>query len=121
MLCSFQHIPSAAVVVFYFFCGLSLRIGALGVGSYTADALLLLPFDWSFDNNVRSLTIVPGYKVTLFDLGSLSGRNITLTQHVNCLSAYNFNDVTSSLIIERGRTHCSTRLSTLAQYISTVH
>jgi hypothetical protein len=79
-------------------------MGALEVGSYTADALQLRQWNRYFDNNVESLTIAPGYQVTLFDLGSLTGRNITLTQDTPCLDSYNFNDYTSSLIIQRGRT-----------------
>jgi hypothetical protein len=102
------------VVAFFYNCNFGALMGALGVGSYTAAALQLLPFIYAFDGNVRSLTIAPGYMVTLFDLGNLSGPNITLTQDVPCLSAYNFNDVTSSLIIELGR--APPHQGTAAQY-----
>jgi Beta/Gamma crystallin len=92
------------VVSFYALCNTKELLGALGVGRYTAAALLLLQFEFPFDNNVQSLTIAPGYKVTLFRDDNFKGQNITLTQSVPCLSAYGFNDDATSLIIEIGGT-----------------
>jgi hypothetical protein len=102
------------VVVFFYLCDYEVLMGTLGVGRYT-KAALLAQFNWLFDNSVDSLTIAPGYKITLFDFGDFTGRSITLTQDVPCLTAYEFIDVTSSLIIELGRTltpHGTIRLST---------
>jgi hypothetical protein len=78
-------------------------IGRLSVGSYTEAELALLSNEsWKYNNNVRSVTITPGYQVTLYDRGDLTGKSITLTRSVRCLSDYSFMDITSSLVIKAG-------------------
>ena len=58
---------------------------------------------WSMDNQVSSLRIPPGTQVTLYDGENFTGNSITLTEDAGCLNAstQNFNDLTSSLVVER--------------------
>jgi hypothetical protein len=77
--------------------------GFLGVGSYTAAALALLP--WQYMNvdgeaYLHSITITPGYQVTLHEQGDFTGQSMTLTKDVRCLDNF-----ASSLVIQKGRTH----------------
>ena len=58
---------------------------------------------WSMDNQLSSLRIPPGTQVTLYDGENFTGNSITLTEDAGCLNAstQNFNDLTSSLVVER--------------------
>jgi hypothetical protein len=55
------------------------------------------------DNSLSSLRISPGTQVTLYDGENFTGNSITLTEDAGCLNAStpNFNDLTSSLVVER--------------------
>jgi Beta/Gamma crystallin len=94
-----------AVILFYYNCDYRDLMASLGVGSYTAAALKLLQMNgFMFANNLRSLTIPPGfsYKVTLYSSDNFLGQSYTFTANVPCLSTYSFNDKTQSLIIAIG-------------------
>jgi hypothetical protein len=95
---------ACSVVAFFYLCNFQTLMGTLGVGRYTAAALQQLSFSRRFDNNVQSLTMIPGYKLTLYDNDNFTGPSITLAQNVPCLNVYGFNDITTSLIIEPGAT-----------------
>ena len=55
------------------------------------------------DNHLSALRISPGTQVTLYDGENFTGNSITLTATTGCLNAptQNFNDLTSSLVVER--------------------
>ena len=58
---------------------------------------------WSMDNQLSSLRIPPGTRVTLYDGENFTGSSITITESAGCLNAptQNFNDMTSSLVVEQ--------------------
>ena len=74
--------------------GLSSR---LNPGSYDTAALGLA------DNALSSVQVPKGLRVTLFENANFQGRTLTLTASAKCLGdpEYNFNDITSSIKVER--------------------
>jgi hypothetical protein len=84
-----------AAVLLYSQCGYVGLLGGLSSGSYKAAALQALGLD-----GMRSLSITPGYKVTLYS-DSLGSSN-TFTSSVPCLDAYGLNGTTSKIIITSG-------------------
>jgi hypothetical protein len=89
------------VINFYYNCDYLNLMASLGVGRYTAAALKLLQFiPYTFANNLRSLTIPPGYIVTLYSSDNFLGQSYDFTTSVPCLNS--FNDKTQSLIITTG-------------------
>src|SRR5262245_50677205 len=53
------------------------------------------------DNDASSIKIKPGFRVTLFDGNNQSGRSLVLTTDNTCFVDENFNDILSSIRIER--------------------
>jgi hypothetical protein len=72
--------------------------GFLGAGSYTAAALELLPWKYIY-MEAYSITITPGYQVTLYEQDNFTGQSMTVTKDVRCLDNF-----ASSLVIQKGRT-----------------
>jgi hypothetical protein len=53
------------------------------------------------DNDASSIRVAAGFKATLFDGANLSGRSVEVRGNTACFVGINFNDVLSSLRIER--------------------
>jgi len=80
--------PQATIYVDCSYKGTSTSIG---VGSYST-----MPNNFPNDQ-LSSLHIPAGYSVTLYADTNFNGKAITLTGDIPCLTAQNFNDITSSL------------------------
>jgi hypothetical protein len=53
------------------------------------------------DNDASSIKIAPGFKVTLFTGNNQTGRSVVVTSSTACFVGLNFNDVLSSMKIEK--------------------
>lgn len=69
----------------------------LGIGSYSLTDLQGLGVT---NDQLSSISIPKGFKVTLYENGDFTGNSVLLTGHTIDLSILNFNDKTSSLLIE---------------------
>ncbi|MFE2862773.1 MULTISPECIES: DUF7594 domain-containing protein [Sphingobacterium] len=69
----------------------------LGIGSYSLTDLQGLGVT---NDQLSSISIPKGFKVTLYENGDFTGDSALLTGHTIDLSILNFNDKTSSLLIE---------------------
>jgi hypothetical protein len=81
-------------------------MASLPPGRYTASQLnsLQLPIPqlmYTFNNNLRSLKVPAGLKVTLYDGDSFQGESRTITGDNPCLVGFLYK--TSSLVIEAGK------------------
>src|SRR5688572_9440430 len=66
----------------------------LTFGSYTKADLAFLNV---YDNDLSSVQVQPGYKVTLYDGDNFTGESLVLIADTSCIS---MNDRVSSLIVE---------------------
>ncbi len=66
----------------------------LTVGTYTLSQLVALGVK---DNDLSSLEVPSGYKVTLYSDDNFAGTSVVLAGNDTCLVAKNFNDLTSSI------------------------
>ncbi len=69
-----------------------------GPGQYTLQNLTSLGIQ---NDQLSSIRIPTGFRVTLYEHGNFSGNSVVLTETTIDLSKYNFNDKTSSLKIEK--------------------
>ncbi len=97
-----QPLPSAgsddSLVTFYTDCNYTGRSASFDVGSYNFSALQQsgLP-----NNSISSIKVPQGYTVTLYDHDFLRGKAGRLQRNDACLANDNFDNITSSLSIER--------------------
>jgi len=70
----------------------------LNAGIYNFDDLTALGV---VNDQLSSISIPKGFKVTLYENGNFTGSSVSLTDHTIDLSKVNFNDKTSSLVIEK--------------------
>ena len=82
---------------FYQHCAFTGWEVPMGLGEYRADDLPAA----LRDNDMSSLRLSPGWKVTLYDGPNLDGASVTLTGEESCLIGRDFNDRASSMKIER--------------------
>ncbi len=68
----------------------------LGPGKYKKDDLKKLGF---VNNDISSIKFLKDGSIRLFTKDNFKGSELTLTNSVNCLVDYNFNDIVSSIII----------------------
>lgn len=71
-------------------------VGNLEVGSYTLSQLQALGIQ---NDDVTSLKVKSGYKVTLYEHDNFGGRSLVKTSDVSSLVNDGFNDITSSVIV----------------------
>lgn len=70
----------------------------LPIGSYNTQALQALGVR---DNDISSIRVPAGYKVTLYNNDNFTGSSIERTQDDGCFVSANFNDVASSIKVEK--------------------
>ncbi|VUD46123.1 Development-specific protein S [Thalassocella blandensis] len=70
----------------------------LSAGSYNTQALVSLGLK---NNDISSIRVPAGYKATLFDGDNFTGNSLVWTEDDSCFVSSNFNDVLSSLRIEK--------------------
>ena len=93
----FSGLTSTGVVTVYKDCNYAGYAVGLNTGTYTLSQLNALGI---LNDDISSLKINSGYKVTLYKDDNFGGRSITLTADDACLVDNNFNDTTSSLKVE---------------------
>ena len=96
---SYENFENLAAT-FYFNCNYEGQSSTLGPGRYDIPQMGI-PND-----SISSIRIPNGLKVTIFEHGGFGGRSLELTGDEACLvnrekDGLNFNDVTSSIIIEK--------------------
>jgi hypothetical protein len=69
----------------------------LPVGSYTLSQLLARGI---LNDDISSLRVQSGYKVTLYQHDNFTGNSITKTSNDSCLVDDGFNDTTTSIVVE---------------------
>ncbi|MDO8342685.1 MAG: carbohydrate-binding protein [Cellvibrio sp.] len=69
----------------------------LGVGTYNLGQLITLGV---INNDISSIQVPSGYKVTLYNDDNFAGSSVVLTGNDTCLVAKNFNDMVSSIRVE---------------------
>ena len=82
---------------FFEHCYYNGRSSSLEVGNYNVDQMVL-PNDF-----ISSVRVPSGLKVTLYEHSNFQGRSVDLTRDTECLAGnpYNFNDMTSSIRIQK--------------------
>lgn len=89
--------PTADVKLFQH-CNYGGYSAVLPVGNYNTQALNALGVK---DNDVSSIRVPAGYKVTLFNNDNFTGNSIERTQDDSCFVSASFNDVASSIRVEK--------------------
>ncbi len=97
--------PSGAAIA-YKDCNYGGYAVGLGQGNYTTSQLNALGI---LNNDISSIKVTAGYKVTLYQDDNFSGASLVLTANDECLVDNSWNDVASSLKVE------STASSTVIQ------
>jgi len=98
---SWGWVRTEPIATFYQACGydgVNYNYQSLSEGKYTASDLAYRGIG---NNQLSSLKVASGYKVTLYDGDNFTGATFTATGDRSCLVDYNFNDLTSSLKVER--------------------
>jgi hypothetical protein len=68
------------------------------------------------NDDLSALRVPPGWKVTLYEHAGFSGRSLVVTTDNRCLVEAGFNDLTSSLRVERlGMTHAKPPISAVGK------
>ena len=84
-------------VIIYADCGYAGKNAKLGIGSWNINTLSA-----TIGNDIMSSIKIPaGYKVTLYEHGNFQGRSIVFTGDVSCFVNKGWNDVVSSVKIEK--------------------
>lgn len=89
--------PPAGAAIVYADCNFAGNGVALQAGNYTLAQLQALGV---VNDNISSLKVQGGFKVTLYADNNFSGASATFTADGACLTANSFNDLTSSLKVE---------------------
>lgn len=97
--------PTSGLATFYKDCNYTGAAVSLNTGSYTLSQLRSLGI---LDDDISSLKVNAGYKVTLYQDDNFSGSSLTLAGDDNCLVDNNWNDVTTSLKVEANSSSFST-------------
>jgi hypothetical protein len=97
--------PTSGLATFYKDCNYGGSAVALNAGTYTLSQMRALGI---LDDDISSVKVNAGYKVTLYQDDNFTGSTLTLTADDNCLVDNNWNDVTTSLKVEANTTSFST-------------
>ncbi len=89
--------PAPSFITVYEHCNYEGRYLNLGIGVTSYEYLNGL----NFNDIISSVKIPQGLRVILYEHGGLHGRQITLTSDTPCLINENFNDITSSINVQR--------------------
>lgn len=93
-----SHVSSSANVTLYGDISFRGWYKQISTGTYDLASLTALG---AVNDQLSSISIPKGFKVTLYENGDFTGSSVTLIGHTIDLSKINFNDRTSSLVIER--------------------
>ncbi|MGE8378003.1 MAG: DUF7594 domain-containing protein [Sphingobacterium sp.] len=93
-----SHVSSSANVTLYGDIPFRGWYKQISTGTYDLASLTALG---AVNDQLSSISIPKGFKVTLYENGDFTGSSVTLIGHTIDLSKINFNDRTSSLVIER--------------------
>ena len=72
----------------------------LGPGLYTTSDLIAAG---ARDNDISSLTVEPGFSITLYNYNNLTGSSLTRTSDDDCLVNEGWNDLATSILIQDNR------------------
>jgi len=100
----FSGITSNSAATVYKDCSYGGYAAGLNTGSYTLSQLNALGI---LNDDISSLKVKPGYKVTLYQNDNFSGSTLVLTGDDDCLVDNSWNDVASSLKVESNTTSTS--------------
>lgn len=89
--------PVTGPAVVYSDCNFSGNPVALGVGTYTLAQLQALGV---VNDDISSVQVQSGYRVTLYADNNFAGTSLPLTANDNCLTDNSFNDMASSIRVE---------------------
>lgn len=101
----FAGLPTTGVATFYKDCNYSGTAVALNTGSYTLSQLNAAGI---LNDDISSIKVNSGYKVTLYKHDNFGGGTVIKTGDDACLVDDSFNDSTSSLKIETNSSSFST-------------
>lgn len=101
----FAGLPTSGVATFYKDCNYGGTAVALNTGSYTLSQLNAAGI---LNDDISSLKVNSGYKVTLYKHDSFGGGTVVKTGDDACLVDDSFNDSTSSLKVETNSSSFST-------------
>lgn len=101
----FAGLTTSGPAIFYKDCNYGGSAVGLSSGTYTLSQLRSLGI---LDDDISSVKVSAGYKVTLYQDDNFTGSALTLTGDDNCLVDNNWNDVTSSLKVEANSSSFST-------------
>lgn len=93
----FSGLTASGAAVAYKDCNYGGYAIGLNPGTYTRSQLIALGI---LDDDISSLKVTSGYKVTLYQDDNFTGSALVLTADDNCLVDNSWNDVTTSLKVE---------------------
>ncbi|MVT42387.1 carbohydrate-binding protein [Chitinophaga oryziterrae] len=93
----FSGLTASGAAVAYKDCNYGGYAIGLNPGTYTRSQLIALGI---LDDDISSLKVTSGYKVTLYQDDNFTGSTLVLTADDNCLVDNSWNDVTTSLKVE---------------------
>ena len=90
---------------FYKHCSFGGSSITLDVGRYKLPQLRDIAtknnYEGDINDDISSVRVPAGYRVTLYEHDNFKGRDLTLTSDNSCLVGNGFNDLTSSIIVSR--------------------
>ncbi|HEY8916011.1 MAG TPA: beta-1,3-glucanase family protein [Chitinophaga sp.] len=101
----FSGITASGAAIAYKDCNYGGYAAGLNPGAYTLSQLNALGI---LNDDISSLRVKPGYKVTLYQDDNFSGSTLVLTGDDDCLVDNGWNDLTTSLKVESNTTSTST-------------
>jgi hypothetical protein len=93
----FSGLTATGAAVVYKDCNYAGYAIGLNPGTYTRSQLIALGI---LDDDISSIKVTSGYKVTLYQDDNFTGSALALTADDNCLVDNSWNDVTTSLKVE---------------------
>lgn len=93
----FSGLTATGAAIVYKDCNYGGYAIGLNPGTYTRSQLIALGI---LDDDISSLKVTSGYKVTLYQDDNFTGSTLALTADDNCLVDNSWNDVTTSLKVE---------------------
>lgn len=93
----FSGLTTNGAAIAYKDCNYGGYAVGLNTGSYTLSQLKALGI---LDDDISSIKVTAGYKVTLYQNDNFSGSTLILTADDNCLVDNSWNDITTSLKVE---------------------
>ena len=90
--------PAPLVAKFYEHCNYEGKVVELGVGDYDFQKIIDAGI---VNDSISSVKVPNGLKVTLYEHAGFAGRSFVLMADATCLVDNNFNDMASSIKVER--------------------